>query len=103
MPSLRLWVVIPAAALLGACAHGSNISLAGAPVPQALFNIEPMAKAAAPSPDPRVGLKAGMTDPGEASWNMRLLSNTPTPEQFKSTNSDLGFFGKYAIQGTYNG
>ena len=34
---------------------------------------------------------------------MRLLSNTPTPEQFKGVNSDLGFFGKYAIQGTFNG
>ncbi|HEY2376434.1 MAG TPA: hypothetical protein VGH98_10720 [Gemmatimonadaceae bacterium] len=103
MPTLRLSFLIPVAALLGACAHRSSISLAGVPTPQSSFNIESMAKAAAPNPDPRVGLKAGITDAGEASWNMRLLSNTPTPQQFKSTNSDLGFFGKYAIQGTYNG
>jgi hypothetical protein len=103
MPTLRRSFLIPVATLLGACAHGANVSLSGAPVPASTFNIGPMAKAAAPNPDPRVGLKAGMTDPGEASWNMRLLSNTPTPEQFKSVNSDLGFFGKYATQGTFNG
>jgi hypothetical protein len=62
-----------------------------------------MAKAEAPNPDPRVGLKAGLEDAGEASWNMRLVSHTPTPAQFKGVNSDLGFFGNYAIQGTFNG
>jgi len=100
---MRLSFIIPAAALLGACAHRGSVSLAGGPVPGTSFNIEPMAKAAAPNPDPRVGLKAGLTDAGEGMWNMRLVSNTPTPEQFKSVNSDLGFFGKYAIQGTFNG
>ena len=103
MPRLRRFSLIAVAALLSACAHRGNVSLAGGPAPDAAFNIEPLAKRLAPTPDPRVGLKAGMTDPGEATWNMRLLSNTPTPEQFKSVNSDLGFFGKYAIQGTFNG
>ncbi len=104
MPSLRLAFLISAAALLGACSHGTAVSLAGAPAQQAgSFNIEPMAKAEAPNPDPRVGLKAGMTDAGQATWNMRLLSNTPTPDQFKGVNSDLGFFGGYALQGTFNG
>jgi hypothetical protein len=103
MPTLRRSFLIPVAALLGACAHGAGVSLSGAPVPASTFYIQRMAMAAAPAPDPRIGLKAGMTDPGEASWNMRLLSNTPTPQQFKSVNSDLGFFGKYAIQGTFDG
>ncbi len=58
----------------------------------------------APSPDPRVGLKAGLTDAGEAAWNMKLVSQTPQPEGFKGiTNSDLAFSGKYAFQGSYNG
>ena len=58
----------------------------------------------APSPDPRVGLKAGIYDAGEAAWNLRLVSTTPPPEQFlHSTNSDLAFSGPYAIQGSYNG
>ncbi|MGQ0815256.1 MAG: LVIVD repeat-containing protein [Gemmatimonadota bacterium] len=59
---------------------------------------------AAPSPDPRVGLRAGATDAGIAAWNMRLVSNTPSPQNFAGfTNSDLAFTGKYAIQGNYNG
>ena len=104
MPSLRRSFILPVAAVfLGACAHSGSVSLAGGSSPEKSFSIAQMAKAAAPNPDPRVGLKAGMTDPGEASWNMRLLSNTPTPQEFKSVNSDLGFLGKYAIQGTFNG
>jgi hypothetical protein len=103
MPS-RLALLIPATVLLGACTHTANVTLSGGPARQeAAFNIEPMAKAAAPTPDPRVGLKAGLTDAGQANWNMRLVSNTPTPEQFKSVNSDLGFFGRYALQGTFDG
>jgi len=96
--------MIPAAALFSACTHAGSVTLSGGPARQeANFDIEPMAKAAAPNPDTRVGLKAGLTDAGEASWNMRLVSTTPTPEQFKSVNSDLGFFGRYALQGTFDG
>ena len=62
------------------------------------------AMAAAPSPDPRVGLRAGLFDAASALWNLKLLSTTPPPEKFVgSTNSDLAFTGKYAIQGSYNG
>ena len=57
-----------------------------------------------PSPDPRVGLRAGQYDAAEATWNMRVLSRTRPSEKFvTSTNSDLSFTGKYAIQGSYNG
>jgi hypothetical protein len=57
-----------------------------------------------PTPDPRVGLRPGLTDAGEAIWNLRLLSNTPPPREFVGvTNSDLAFTGPYAIQGNYNG
>jgi hypothetical protein len=59
---------------------------------------------AAPSPDPRVGLRAGQYDAAEATWNMRVLSRSKPPEKFvTSTNSDLAFTGNYAIQGSYNG
>ncbi|HKV74378.1 MAG TPA: hypothetical protein VJN95_07660 [Gemmatimonadales bacterium] len=58
----------------------------------------------APKPDPRVGLKAGLTDAASAAWNMKLVSNTPSSEKFAGvTNSDLSFAGHYAIQGNYNG
>ena len=58
----------------------------------------------APSPDPRVGLGAGLFDAEEAIWNMNLLSSTPPSESFIGvTNSDLAFTGNYVIQGNYNG
>ena len=59
---------------------------------------------AAPNPDPRVGLKAGLFNAGEASWNLNVLSQTPPSAKFAGiTNSDLAFTGNYAIQGSYNG
>jgi hypothetical protein len=61
-------------------------------------------EAAAPSPDPRVGLEPGLFDAGVAIWNLELLSATPPADDFVGvTNSDLAFKGPYAIQGNYNG
>lgn len=55
-------------------------------------------------PDPRVGLRAGHADAGEAVWNLRVVSKTPSPQKFAGTwNSDLTFSGPYAIQGNFNG
>jgi hypothetical protein len=57
-----------------------------------------------PVQDPRVGLRAGLTDAGQAAWNLRLVSNTPASDKFHGvTNSDLSFYQNYAIQGNYNG
>jgi hypothetical protein len=57
-----------------------------------------------PSPDPRVGLRAGLFNAAEAAWNLRVVSKTPPPEQFiGKTNSDLAFTGNYALQGNYDG
>ncbi len=93
-----LWK-LPLAITIGvtaACAHATSSSSAAA--------VMPMGAAMAPSPDPRVGLKAGLWDAGQASWNMRLLSNSRPSQRFLgATNSDLAFFGHYAIQGSYNG
>ena len=58
----------------------------------------------APSPDRRVGLRAGEMNAGEATWNLRVVSKTRSSEIFAGvTNSDLSFSGQYAIQGNYNG
>ena len=85
-----------AAGALGCAGSGSSV-VAAAPAPVTM-STEP------PSPDPRVGLKAGLYDAGEATWNMRILSENRPTERFKDiTNSDLAFLGKYAIQGSYNG
>ncbi|NNF27240.1 MAG: hypothetical protein HKN73_08480 [Gemmatimonadetes bacterium] len=57
-----------------------------------------------PTPDPRVGLGAGLFDAEEAIWNLNKVSSTPPSTQFVGvTNSDLAFTGNYAIQGNYNG
>ena len=66
--------------------------------------VEPIVSATAPSPDPRVGLKAGRWDAAQAGWNMRMISTTPpTGRVLGATHSDLAFSGKYVIQGNYNG
>jgi hypothetical protein len=66
--------------------------------------VAPIVSMTAPSPDPRVGLKAGRWDAGQAAWNMRLISTTPPAGKvLGATHSDLAFAGKYAIQGNYNG
>src|SRR5215475_14469517 len=66
--------------------------------------VTPIISATAPTPDPRVGLKAGRWDAGQAAWNLRMISTTPPSEaSLGATHSDLAFTGKYAIQGNYNG
>jgi hypothetical protein len=101
MSSVRVSRRLPllAMGLLGASACASSTSGTGAatPAPAGLVVNRP-------TPDPRIGLKAGRYDAGEASWNMKLLSTTKSPPRFEnSTNSDLAFTGNYAIQGNYNG
>ncbi|HLZ45458.1 MAG TPA: hypothetical protein VKQ05_07245 [Gemmatimonadales bacterium] len=63
-------------------------------------------------PDPRIGLKAGWFDAGQAAWNMELVSTTQpsdsfinrsTPGDFAMINSDLTIRGNYVIQGNFNG
>src|SRR5690349_7747108 len=94
-------------AALGACASsGPSVGTAGSTAPT------PDMSVAAPSPDPRVGLRAGVNDAAEAIWNLRLVSTTlPSPE-FRSPqglsdarfwNSDLGFTSHYVIQGSFSG
>lgn len=67
---------------------------------------------AAPTPDPRVGLKAGWFNAGQAIWNLETVSMTPpskdfinmsTPGDDRLVNSDLAFLGNYVIQGNYSG
>jgi hypothetical protein len=100
MPSVRFPLLLPAAglALLVGCAGSTSSSGPGGPAPAGDQS------ASAPSPDPRVGLRGGLTDAEEAVWNLRVVSETPPPKPFAGvTNSDLAFTGKYAIQGNYNG
>src|SRR5829696_8031180 len=86
------------AASLVACSHSTSNAGTGTPSPASSKSTTP------PNPDPRVGLRAGKMDAGEAVWNLRVVSKTPPSEQFVDvTNSDLAFNRHYAIQGNYNG
>jgi hypothetical protein len=95
---IRSTAFVTVVALTAACAGSGSSAAGGAPAPSVTTSATP------PSPDPRVGLRAGLTDAGEAAWNLRVLSQAPPSSQFQGvTNSDLAFSGKYAIQGSYNG
>ncbi|HKK08243.1 MAG TPA: hypothetical protein VKA44_05100, partial [Gemmatimonadota bacterium] len=104
---LRPGGLLLAVGLVGAAgcasASGGSAGASASPAPSAA----PAAAApAAPASgvDPRVGLKAGLMDAGEAAWNLEVLSETPPPDDFVGkTNSDLAFKGPYAIQGNYDG
>jgi hypothetical protein len=86
-----------------ACSTSSSSSMSSGPTPSRMPDLSaPLVMA--PSPDPRVGLKAGLQDAGEAIWNLRKVSHSQSPEGFAGvTNSDLAFSGTNAIQGNYNG
>ena len=57
-----------------------------------------------PTPDPRIGLKAGAFDAAQAVWNLRVLSETKPSEKFiGGINSDLAFSGNNVFQGSFSG
>jgi hypothetical protein len=88
-----------AALALAACASSTGGAARSRSIP-AMSDMSP----GEPMPDPRVGLRAGTDNAGEAVWNLHVLSQTPQPAAFKGeTNSDLAFLGNYAIQGNYHG
>ncbi|HEX3927877.1 MAG TPA: hypothetical protein VHW65_07760 [Gemmatimonadales bacterium] len=97
-------------ALVGALSLAAALA---AVVPAAAQKSGQVASPGAPSPDPRVGLRGGALDStgkimvakaAEASWNLKLLSNSPPTTGFVGvTNSDLAFTGSLAIQGSYDG
>src|SRR5512146_2026724 len=72
----------------------------------------PAAVAAQQAPDPRVGLRAGWNDAGEAAWNLDLVAHRPRPEgwfnpeqpgDFGYVNADMAFRGNLVFQGGFHG
>ena len=85
-------------ALLAAAACGRSTQTAQAPA------LVPSRAPAPVSNDPRVGLKPGLADAGEAVSNLKVSARVPSPPGFMGiTNSDIAFTGNYAVQGNYNG
>lgn len=102
--SFKTLCMLALAVVLGAygCTSSSMMDDSSAAVPA--IEPKPMTEVTPPSPDPRVGLKAGLFDAEEAIWNLNMLSQTTPPENFVGvTNSDLAFKDNYAFQGNYNG
>jgi len=102
-PITSAFLAVFSLAIIGCAGSSSSGSMASgaSPLPTADMSAPIIV---APSPDPRVGLKAGLQDAASASWNMKLISHTPSPQGFAGiTNSDLGFSGTNVIQGNYNG
>jgi hypothetical protein len=96
----RVAIRVLSAAFLAAGALACTSSMPSGAAAPAPINIS----TTPPSPDPRIGLKAGLHDAGEATWNMHVLSENRPSQRFDgATNSDLAFLGQYAIQGSYNG
>ena len=86
-----------------ACAPAASTATNGAPMPAAAAPAGSMSPTP-PSPDPRVGLRAGRWDAGEAVWNLRVVSTTRPPARFvDGVNSDLAFRGNLVFQGNFNG
>jgi hypothetical protein len=102
LPGTR-WTAL-LAAFAAVTVFAAACATTSAPSPGAMVSALTDEPLTPPSPDPRVGLAAGLTDAAEAAWNMRLVSNSQPPDEFVGvTNSDLAFVGDYAIQGNYNG
>ncbi|HYS70386.1 MAG TPA: hypothetical protein VEM14_09105 [Gemmatimonadaceae bacterium] len=64
------------------------------------------------SNDPRIGLRPGLSNAGEAARNLVLVGHVDRPQQFANAqnpadfaflNADLAFMGKYLYQGGFNG
>jgi hypothetical protein len=100
--SFRLSRVALAATLLGVTGCASSTSSV----------VSSGTLASAPAPDPRVGLRPGWFDAGEAIWNLAIVSKTrpsdkfvnpSTPGDDRLKNSDLAFLGNYVFQGNYSG
>jgi hypothetical protein len=93
--SLQAWSLWAAAGLLVAAASG----------------VAAQGPAARPA-DPRVGLKPGVTDAGQAAWNLELLASLPRPAGFEDpggrgglnfANSDLAFQRHHLFLGNFYG
>jgi hypothetical protein len=75
------------------------------------FLVTPLLSAQSPTPDRRIGLRAGWWDAAQAAWNLRLVSTTaPTKDfipaeagNFDYMNSDIAFRGSYVFQGNFHG
>ncbi|MBM4183711.1 MAG: hypothetical protein FJ207_05730 [Gemmatimonadetes bacterium] len=100
----RTLTALACALVSGACASGTTPSGSTGPQAGESARLRAAAEAAAPRPDPRTDLSAGLFDAEQAVWNMRLVSSTPASTDFVGgINSDLAFAGDLVFQGSFSG
>src|SRR5687767_7474323 len=106
------WTAPGASMLVLAIAGSFAVACATAPATLDTGSSDAVMSMVPPSPDPRVGLRPGWWDAGEAIWNLRKVSttrpsekftNASTPGESRLTNSDLAFTGNIVFQGNYSG
>jgi hypothetical protein len=99
------------AALASACATAGSTQT-GTSVVTTTTATDTARRSAPSGADPRVGLRAGWMDAGQAIRNMQLVAHRPRPQGFFNpadmgdfgfANADLAFGGSYAFIGGYNG
>jgi hypothetical protein len=101
-------VTLLAAACARSSSAGPSLSPMSAVGPVAL----PPIATRASTTDPRVGLRAGLTDAAEVAHNITLISHRAKPAALEGeggargltfANSDLAFQGNYVFQGNFSG
>lgn len=102
--SFKVLFMMVLAVVVGAYGCSSSSMMDDSASSRPAIEPKPMSEVTPPTPDPRVGLEAGLFDAEEAAWNLNMISQTPPPEDFVGiTNSDLAFKDNYVFQGNYNG
>ena len=105
MLGLPLLLTVASLTLSACASSGSERPDVRGPAP--ISDVSPVA----PDPDPRLHLKAGWLDAGEAMWNMQLLAAAqpsapffnPSGSTERIWSSDLAFTGHYVVQGNFSG
>jgi hypothetical protein len=106
-------LTLAAGALVASCATstGGSMSASGSSAGVQPVSLPPIPTAASTT-DPRVGLKAGLTDAGSAINGLRLVSHVDKPDALSGeggargltfANSDLAFRGNLVFQGNFSG
>jgi hypothetical protein len=106
-------LTLAAGALVASCATstGGSMSASGSSAGVQPVTLPPIPTAASTT-DPRVGLKAGLTDAGTAINGLRLVAHVNKPDVLTGeggargltfANSDLAFRGNLVFQGNFSG
>ncbi len=87
---------------MGVLTNAADVSAQQAVQAQPGANVDPPPAWEWDAADPRIGLRAGLLDAGEAARGLELVATIPRPAGF-TENSDLAFRGSYVFMGNFWG